>query len=407
MLFDLTRHESLRESAWQAEQAMDAITAIVRDAEAACADERCWPLHALDRDEADPADHVGTCLYYGATGVIWALHHLQAVGAVTLQRDHRPLLDDVFARNRDWLGREDTSSHASFLMGDTPIRLMRFLNNGDPEDERALSGLIAGHAEHPARELMWGAPGSLLAAWFLHEHTRDLRWADQFRALAARLWQQCEWSEPQQCLHWPQQLYGRRCAYLGAVHGFASTVLPVVRGRHLLDEATWSQWRQCIVDTLNRTALVEDGQANWPPQLDAATPKKQLMQVCHGAPGIVIAVADLPDPSLDAVLYAAGEAIWRAGPLNKGANLCHGTGGNGYAFLKLYRRSGDSRWLDRARAFAMHGIRQVGADATRYGQGRYSLWTGDLGFACYLWDCLHGEARFPTLDIFHVRIAPP
>jgi hypothetical protein len=24
---------------------------------------------------------------------------------------------------------------------------------------------------------------------------------------------------------------------------------------------------------------------------------------------------------------------WRAGPLTKGAGLCHGTGGNGYAFL--------------------------------------------------------------------------
>jgi hypothetical protein len=31
---------------------------------------------------------------------------------------------------------------------------------------------------------------------------------------------------------------------------------------------------------------------------------------------------------------------------------------------------------------------------------RYSLWTGDAGFAVYLWDCLQGTARFPTLDVF-------
>ena len=31
---------------------------------------------------------------------------------------------------------------------------------------------------------------------------------------------------------------------------------------------------------------------------------------------------------------------------------------------------------------------------------RYALWIGDLGFAIYLWDCINGTARFPTLDVF-------
>jgi predicted esterase len=86
--------------------------------------------------------------------------------------------------------------------------------------------------------------------------------------------------------------------------------------------------------------------------------------------------------------------------LVKGSNLCHGTGGNGYAFLKLYSRTQDPVWLDRARAFAMHGIAQTEADAVRYGQMRYSLWTGDPGFAVYLWNCVRGAAAFPTLDVF-------
>jgi hypothetical protein len=124
------------------------------------------------------------------------------------------------------------------------------------------------------------------------------------------------------------------------------------------------------------------------------------MQFCHGAPGFVICLGDLPGNALDPLLLAAGESTWSAGPLTKGSNLCHGTGGNGFAFLKLYRRTGDSRWLDRARAFAMHGIAQTEADHERYGQGRYSLWTGDVGFAVYLWNCLQGTAAFPTLDVF-------
>ena len=126
----------------------------------------------------------------------------------------------------------------------------------------------------------------------------------------------------------------------------------------------------------------------------------KLMQYCHGAPGFVICLADLPGSALDDLLIAAGETIWAAGPLRKGSNLCHGTGGNGYAFLKLYKRTGNALWLERARSFAMHGIAQTQAASTTYGQMRHSLWTGDPGFAIYLWDCVRGGDRFPTLDIF-------
>ena len=33
-----------------------------------------------------------------------------------------------------------------------------------------------------------------------------------------------------------------------------------------------------------------------------------------------------------------GELTWRAGPLRKGPGLCHGTAGNGFAFLRAARR---------------------------------------------------------------------
>ena len=90
---------------------------------------------------------------------------------------------------------------------------------------------------------------------------------------------------------------------------------------------------------------------------------------------------------------AGGELTWRAGPLRKGANLCHGTAGNGYAFLALLERTGDERWLARARAFAMHAARQVELSRSEYGRGRYTLWTGDLGTALYLADCIDGGGR--------------
>ena len=62
-------------------------------------------------------------------------------------------------------------------------------------------------------------------------------------------------------------------------------------------------------------------------------------------------------------------------------------------------------WLERARAFAMHAMAQCERDALAYGQLRYSLWTGDLGLAVYLWDCIRARPRFPTLDVFYADAA--
>jgi len=96
--------------------------------------------------------------------------------------------------------------------------------------------------------------------------------------------------------------------------------------------------------------------------------------------------------TVEALMVKAGEAILQAGPLTKGVGICHGTDGNGYALLKLYSRTGDLKWLSRARAFAMHAIEQ--------NVNEHSLWEGDLGLACYLHACLVVDHRFPLLDVY-------
>ncbi len=130
---------------------------------------------------------------------------------------------------------------------------------------------------------------------------------------------------------------------------------------------------------------------------DLPGPDGQIrVQWCAGAPGIVIAAGDHLDEEL---LLAGAELAWQAGPptLEKGPSICHGTAGNGYAFLKTFARTGDERWLTRARAFAVHALEQVERQRTTLGRGRYSLWTGDLGAAVYAADCLDAKARYPVL----------
>jgi hypothetical protein len=407
MLYDPSRQEKLRPIAWNEASVRAVIEHIVRDTEARYSPDRYWPLHPRDVEGGTDPAQPQTGLYFGACGVIWALCYLQSVGAAKLSRHYANELDTLLLRNRAALTAfGDVGEEASYLMGDTPILMLAQAAAPTAARADALAALIGGNLDHPARELMWGSPGTLLAALFLHQRSGDARWAALFRTTAGKLWSQLQWSPEHECAYWTQDLYGRQSAYLDAVHGFVATASPLIRGRHLLDEQAWADWQQCIVNTVQRTATwagENPAMANWRAQLDtpAGQTPRLLMQFCHGAPGFVICLADMPGAALDPLLTAAGEATWAAGPLAKGSNLCHGTGGNGYAFLTLFQRSGDARWLDRARAFAMHGIAQMEADALAHGQLRYSLWTGDPGLAIYLWDCLRGGVSFPTLDVFY------
>ena len=401
MLFDPARHEPCRVRAWDEARARAVIDRIVAETEAAFVPGRGWPLHPRDAD-GEPTDTTPLpSLYYGAAGVMWALHHLQDVGATRLERSYAPYLDDLVGQDAAWLATGGISNPASYLMGETGIALLAF--GLEPTTARAdrLETLIAGHVDDPTRELMWGSPGTMLAARFLHERTGEGRWRDLFARSATALGTCLEWSDAHGCLYWTQELYGQLSTYLDAVHGFIATAAVLVGGRHLLPPAAWDAWQACIETTVRRTVTREGDLANWRVFLDTrdgTTP--WLVQFCHGAPGFAICLRDLPGTALDDLLLGAGETTWRAGPLTKGSNLCHGTGGNGYAFLALHRRFGDARWLERARAFAMHGIEQTEAERRAVGRLRFSLWTGDLGFAVYLWHCIRGEGGFPTLDDF-------
>ena len=401
MLHDPARHETLRDIAWDEAHVRATITRIVDATVAAFSPDTLWPPHPRDQNPGDGPDAPATCLYFGAAGVAWALDYLNAVGAATCP-SFAPHIDMLRERNRQWLATIPSDDHGSYLMGDLPFEMMAWNHMPGAARAATIASLIAGNVDHPARELMWGAPGSLLAAALMHRRTGEQVWADLFRAIAQRLREQLSWSEQQSCHYWSQQLYGRQSRYLDAVHGFVATARALIMGRDLLPGDDWAEWQRCIETTIAHTAIREDGRATWPVQADEppGTPQKWLMQFCHGAPGFVVCLADLPGRVLDPLLVEAGEATWAAGPLAKGSNLCHGTAGNAYAFLVLHARSGDARWRERARAFAMHAIAQFEDETARTGRLRHSLWTGDIGLAIFLWDCLRERAEFPTLDVF-------
>jgi hypothetical protein len=48
----------------------------------------------------------------------------------------------------------------------------------------------------------------------------------------------------------------------------------------------------------------------------------------------------------------------------------------------------------------MTAIAQYREARAELGRGRFSLWTGDVGLAIYLWDCITAQPHFPTVDVF-------
>ena len=106
MLFDPARHESLHAIPWDEGRVRTCISQIAADAEARFTPQGWWPPHPRDLEPDEDATQPATPLYYGACGVVWALHYLQDVGAVRLQRNYREpaLLADILVRNSARLG---------------------------------------------------------------------------------------------------------------------------------------------------------------------------------------------------------------------------------------------------------------------------------------------------------------
>jgi hypothetical protein len=324
--------------------------------------------------------------------VLWALDELRRRGHAETRLDLGDLAVrtlELFRARPDFMKgmKLPVPRESSLLCGETGILLVAW--RLAPSDELAhdLYARVRANVDNEAEEVMWGTPGTLIAAHAMFAWTGDDRWREAWDESADALWARRDAEGL-----WTQRLYGQELRSLNPPHGLVGNVQALLP---LLDEERREALKRDTAAVLSRTAAVEDGLANWPPR-DRPTlpgPDGQIrVQWCAGGPGIVIAAADYLDEQL---LLAGAELAWRTGPpgMEKGPSICHGTAGNGHAFLKVFERTGDERWLDRARQFATHALDQVGRRP-----GRYSLWTGDVGVALYASDCLEGRSRYPFLD---------
>jgi hypothetical protein len=379
VLYESAQFEPLTEEPWDPARVADAISAIVADADTAFDPEALWPADEWDGwEEPLPLKN----LYVGAAGVIWALDALR-------RRSHAETSVDLGAaalRTLD-LKREAPDYTAdehyrpgSLLCGETGPLLVAFRLTSNPGLADDLHALVRANVDNPTDDVMWGAPGTLLAALAMGEWTGKPRWEEAARESAAAL----------RARRGEDGLWRQDDDYrgLGTLHGAAGNTLALLRVE--ADDTLAGE----TAAVLARYAAREDGLANWP---GAPTRQAERLQWCTGAPGILAGAWDYLDEEL---VLAGAELIWQAGAHGdeKGHGLCHGTSGNGFGLLKAFARTEDERWLDRARRFAVHALAQADRLRAANGRRRYSLWTGDVGTALFAAACLDVDPRYPILD---------
>jgi hypothetical protein len=386
-LYEPTQFEPLLDAPWVPHQVEIAIAAIVADADAAFDPGGLWPAHEWDgREEPLPLQS----LYAGAAGVIWALDALRRRGHAETSIDLAAAAMRTLELKRaapDFAADEHYHP-ASLLCGETGPLLVAFRLTSDPGLADDLYALVRSNRATPTDDISWGAPGTLLVAAALGEWTAEPRWLQEAHETAAAL----------RARRGDDGLWRQDDDYrgLGTVHGAAGNTLALLR------VGTDDALARGTAAVLARHAFRDDGLANWPgsprPQLARPRDGRICLQWCTGAPGVLAGAWDYLD---EALVLAAAELIWQAGAHadEKGHGLCHGTSGNGFALLKAFARTGDERWLERARRFAVHALAQAERLAAANGRRRYSLFTGDAGTALFAAACLDVDTRFPIVDV--------
>ena len=381
MLHDPAHFEPLLDEAWDPGRAEGAIAAIVEDADDAFDRAGLWPAHEWDAGDAPlPLKS----LYVGASGVIWALDALRRRGHAETSLDLpaaalRTL--ELFRTEPDIEPGETHYHPASLLLGETGPLVVALRLAPDATLLSDLHALVQSNLTNPTDDIMWGIPGTLLALLAVHQWTGESRWMEAARESAGVL----------RARRGDDGLWRQDDDYrgLGTLHGAAGNTLALTRAEP--DEALAGE----TAAVLARHAVREDRLANW-----AGAPGREpaRLQWCTGAPGILAGAWAYLDEEL---LLAGAELIWLAGAHGdeKGHGLCHGTSGNGFALLKAFGRTGDERWVERARRFAVHALAQADRIADANSRRRYSLFTGDVGTALFAAACLDLDTSFPVIDV--------
>jgi hypothetical protein len=268
--------EPLADEEWDAERVGAGIREIVTDTDAAMRGPRLmWRADEWDRWQAtSPMKN----LYVGGAGVLWSLDALRRRGHAETKLD----LADLALRNLElYRARPDQMKiklpeprESSLLCGETGVLLVAYRLAPSAELEDALLQRVRANVSNEAEEVMWGTPGTLIAARAMLEWTGDERWRAAWHESADALW-----SRRGDDGLWTQRLHGQTLRSLNPPHGLVGNVQAL---QPLLDAGRREVLERDTAAVLERTAIVSNGLANWAPRDRPTLPGRMARSVSSG-----------------------------------------------------------------------------------------------------------------------------
>lgn len=387
MIFSSEKHYAIYDTNWDTKQVEACIESIFNYVINNFDSKIFWPSHPAEDSDIE----CNKSVYFGASGTLWGTDVIARYLGRSLPFDKANLIEQIYNK---YMETPDTKEVVpSLFLGEVGILLIKQKFQPTLNDTERLFKLIQENKKNETMEALWGAPGTMIGASYLYEWTKDELWANLFRENAEYLIKELRLAVSRNEKIWTQRMYGKTRRFVGAGHGYFGNIFGILKKLELLSQKDQDFILSNIFTTMKDLSCEEDGVVSWPTLYPSNEEIKPFVQWCHGSAGIITSLKLYPSnyrEEVESLLLKAGELVWKAGPLKKGIALCHGTDGNGYAFLQLYKRTGDKLWLDRARKFAMHAIGQR--------NNRFTLFTGEIGLALYLISCIKEEDDFPFLD---------
>ena len=258
---------------------------------------------------------------------------------------------------------------------------------GDSYAQRRAIGAFLRASRKPCvqLDLTLGRSGSLLAAALLLTAGEDAALRAFGAETMSAIWNELDARPPIE----------ETTDSLGMAHGWAGYFYAALRWCAASGDALPSR----LVERLHEfTALktLKDRGVYWRTAVNRAV-QSTMPGWCNGSAGQVflftLAHRLLGDGQW---LQLAELCAWNNWDEPRGATtLCCGTAGRAYALLNLYKQTGATEWLSRARQLANHAAAHAVANAQRAN----SLWKGELGVAVLIADLASPEnARMPFFE---------
>ena len=246
-------------------------------------------------------------------------------------------------------------------------------------------------------ELLYGQAGYLHALLFVHHYIADALPEGLIRDVVALIIAAGKVSSTS--IKDNPLSYTWHCKhYIGGAHGMAGIACQLLQ----VESDVMYEFRHELVPMINYLVSLQKKSGNFPSSLESIF-KDQLVQFCHGAPGVIpmMALAKSQKLGIDGLVKACDNAVnvtWSQGLLTKGHGLCHGVSGNAYAFLSMYRHTHNIKYLRQAMMFAEWIVDR--GDTEGDPDNYFSLFEGLPGNIYFLADMLNpNKSAFPCFEL--------